>query len=142
MALLVCALELVLLELEHIEAVVSATVGKQLEVVALLDDLAVGEDDDLVCVLNGGQTVRDDKHRADGLDLLEGVLDEKLGLGIDVCGSLVENDDGGLVHNRSREGEELTLACGEVVTSLSYLLIKSVCEFVDKVVGVDVAAGL
>ena len=69
--------------------------------VALLDDLAVGENDYLVCVLDGGQTVSNDKHRADRLDPLEGVLDKELGLGIDICRSLVKDDDGGLVNDGS-----------------------------------------
>ena len=109
---LVSSLELILSELEHIEAVVSTAFSKQLKVVALLDDLTVRENDDLVCVLNCGQTVRNDKHRADGLDLLKRVLDEELGLGVNVSSSLVKNDDGGLMHYRSCKGKELSLTCG------------------------------
>ena len=46
------------------------------------------------------------------------------------------------MHYRSCKRKELTLACGEVVTSLSYLLVKSVGELVDEVVCVYVLAGL
>ena len=40
------------------------------------------------------------------------------------------------------EGEQLTLTCGEVVSSLSYYLVKTALKLVYKLVGVDVFAGL
>ena len=93
--------QLLLLELKHIEAVVSAALCKQLKVVALLDDLAVGENDYLIRVLDRGQTVCNDKHRTYRLDPLKRVLDKELGLGIDICSSLVKDDDRGLVNDGS-----------------------------------------
>ena len=45
-------LELVLSVLKHIEIIVSAALLKELKVVALLDDLTVGENYNIICVLN------------------------------------------------------------------------------------------
>ena len=58
--------QLFLVVLQRIELIVPAVVGQKLLMGALLQDLAVGEDDNIVCMLDGGQTVRHDEHGADG----------------------------------------------------------------------------
>ena len=42
----------------------------------------------------------------------------------------------------ARKGQQLALTCREVVTTLANFLIKAVCQFADKVVGIDVLASL
>ena len=107
---------------------------------ALFDDLSVREDDYVVRVPYRREPVRDYKHRADVHHLLERVLDEHFGLGVDVRGRLVEDHDLRLVDYRSREGQELSLTGGEVASALLDLLVKSARETVYEPVGVDIAA--
>ena len=110
--------------------------------VALLDYLTVRENNDLVRVLNSGESVRYDKHSTDGLDLFKRVLDKELCLGIYVGGSLVKDNDGGLMHDGPREGKKLSLTRGEVITALAHFFVKAARKLIDKVVGVNVLTGL
>ena len=111
-------------------------------VVALFHDLAVGEDDDVIRMLDGGQTVCHDEHGANVLDLFQAVLDQQLGFGIDVGGGFVQDDHRGLMDDGAGEGEQLPLTGGEVVAALAYGLVQALFQAVDELVGVDVAAGV
>ena len=51
------------MELEGIELIVAAALGEELMVRALLDYLAVAENNNIVRMLDGGKTVSDDEHR-------------------------------------------------------------------------------
>ena len=62
--------QLLFVVLQHIELIVPAVVGQKLLMGALLQNLAVGEDDDVVRMLDGGQAVRHDEHGADGAHFL------------------------------------------------------------------------
>ena len=109
--------------------------------VALLYYPSVREHDDIVGVLNRGKAVSYHQHSSDVHHLFERILNEHLGLGVDVGGRLVENHDGGLMDDRSCKADQLSLSCGEVVSAFSYDLVKSSRELVYKAVGVDVFAG-
>ena len=109
---------------------------------ALLQNLAVGQEDDVVRVLDGAQPVGNDQHGANVLHLLQGVLDQHLRLGVDVGGGLIENHDGGLVNNGSGKGQQLALAGGEVVAPLPDHLVQAVFQPAHEGIGVDIAAGL
>ena len=78
--------------------------------VAFLDDPAVLEDDDAVGVLDGGEAVRDHDGRAAVQHDVEAFLDLRLGERIDAGGGLVEDDDGRVLHQHAREGDQLALA--------------------------------
>ena len=82
------------------------------------------------------------EHSANVHHLFKRVLNKKLGFGIDICRCLVENHYRRLMHYGSGKGEKLTLALGEVISSLTNLLVKSCRELVYKVSCVDVIAGL
>ena len=109
--------------------------------VALLYYLSVREDDDIIRVLNRGETVSYHEHSSDVHHLFERILNEHLGLGVDVGGRLVENHYGGLMDYRSCKADQLSLSCREVVSALSYDFVKSSRELIYKAVGVDVFAG-
>ena len=66
---------------------------QQLLVRSALDDLAVLQHDDLVRVLDRGQTVRHDQHRADAPHFLQGLLDQRFRFRIDVRGRFVQDQD-------------------------------------------------
>ena len=128
--------------LEHIQIVIFALFLQKLEMCSLLHDLAVGKKNDLVGVLDGGQSVRYHQHGADIHHALKRFLNQLLGLGIDVGRRLIQNHDLGLVDNGSREGQKLTLTGGEVVASLANLLVKTARKLLHKLIGVHVTAGL
>ena len=77
---------------------------------AALDYLAVLKDDYLIGVLYRRQPVGHDEHCADRSHLLERLLDQDLGLGVDVGGRLVEYQDPRLGQDRPREGEQLLVS--------------------------------
>ena len=128
--------------MQVVELIIFALLLEQLCVVALLDDLAVREHDDVVSVLDSRETVSDHKHSAYVHHLFKRILNKNLSLGVDVGSRLVKYHYRGLVDYRTRKREELTLTCREVVSSLSYYLVKTALKLVYKLVGVDVFAGL
>ena len=133
--------ELLAAALEGVELIVAALCLEQRLVRALLEDLAVGEENDLIGAADRRQTVRDHEHGSDIHHPLERILDQNLGLGIDVGGRLVEDHDLRLMHDGAGKGEQLPLPCREVVAPLAHLLVESPRETVDEGIGVDVFAG-
>ena len=62
------------LVLKLIELIVGAALLEKLEMIAGLHDLTVVDDDDAVGMLDRGQPVGDDQHRADVHHFLQGIL--------------------------------------------------------------------
>src|ERR1700744_3887871 len=93
---------------------------------ALLDDLAVFEDDDLAGAAGGGEAVGDDDGGAAVEEALEASLDRFLGPHVDVGGRLVEDQDAGLGEEGAGEGDELALARREGDAALADLGLDSV----------------
>ena len=82
--------------------------------VALLDDPALGDDGDLVGVLDGGQPVRDDQRGAPAAQLVECLLDQDLGGVVQRGGGLVEDQDRRVLEEDARDGQPLLLAAGQL----------------------------
>lgn len=109
-------------------------------IVPLLGDLAVGQHNNVVRVLDGGQPVRDDQHRADGPHLFQRILNQKLGLGVNfaVASSRIITLGLWMIVRASS-----TTGCpAEVVPALADLLVRCVVQLVNELVGVDIAADL
>ena len=87
--------------LERVELVVAAALMQQLLVCSLLLYDAVREQNDIVSVLDRRQSMGDDQHCADVLHLFQRVLNEQLGLGVDIRRCLVEDHDLGAVEYRT-----------------------------------------
>src|SRR5881409_1485353 len=85
----------------------------------LLAQLALVQHEDAIRVLDGREAVGDDDRGAAAEELRERVLDQPLGLRIDARGRLIEDEDGRIVGQCPGEGEELTLASGEVAAPLA-----------------------
>ena len=109
---------------------------------ALLQDPALGQQDDVVRVLDGGKPVGNDQHGADGAHLFQGILDQQFRLRIDVGGSLVQDHDAGLVEDGPGKGKQLPLTGGEIVAPLPDHFVQAVFQPGNEAVGVDIAAGL
>ena len=128
--------------LQRVELVIPPVPGQQLLVSALLQNFAVREHNDVVRVLNGGQAVSHNEHSAHRAHLFQRILDQQLGLGVDVGGGLVQDHHAGLVQDGAGKAEQLALACREVVAPLPDFLVQAVVQLVDEVVRIDIAADL
>ena len=109
---------------------------------ALLQDFAVTKDDDVVCVLDSGQTMCYDEHSANGHHLFKGVLNQLFSFGVNVGGGFVKDHNLGFADHCASKGDELALTGGEVVASFADFFIKAVSQLVDEFVCVDVGASL
>lgn len=107
---------------------------------SMLHDFSVGQYDNLIRMLDRRKTVRYDQHRSDVLHLFHGILDQKLGFGVDVCRRLVKDHDRRLMDDGTRKREKLALSGGEVVSSLPHRLVEAVIQLVDKLVSIHVMA--
>ncbi len=109
--------------------------------VTLFHDLAQRQQDDVVSVLNGGETVSNDQHGANVLHLFQRVLNQNLRLSVDVGGCFVQDHNAWLVDDGASEGEQLSLTGREVVASFTNHFIQTIVQFVDEGISVDIAAG-
>ena len=76
----------------------------------LLDQAALVEHQHLVGVLDGRQAVRDHQRGAVGHQVIERVLHQALGLGVERGGGLVEDQDRRVLEHRARDRQALALA--------------------------------
>ena len=123
--------------LAGVEAVVGAVGGHEGAMGAALDDLAVMHDHDHVRAADGRQAVGDDEGGAAGHDLLDGVLDELLGHGVDGARRLVQHEDARVGQQRAGKGQQLLFAGGEGVAALADVGIIAVRQSCDDLVGRD-----
>ena len=96
----------------------------------LLDDLAVVNDEDEVCIAHGRETVRDD-YRGAAMDYrVDGRLYLLLRYRVDRGCRLVENEDARIREDRAGEGQKLLFAGGEHVAALADVGLKPVFELI------------
>ena len=93
--------------------VFSGGVGQQVLVGALLDDLTVVEDGDLIAELAGGQPVADVDGRFVPRDLVELGVDLRLGHGVERGGGFIQDDEGRILVQSPRDGDLLRLTAGD-----------------------------
>ena len=86
---------------------------------AALDDAAAVDDEDLVGAAHGGQPVGDHQRGAAGQGGVEGPLDGRLGLAVEVGGGLVQDDEAGALEQQPGDREALLLAAGETVAAVA-----------------------
>ena len=124
--------------LQEPETEVAATEGEQILVRTLLDDLTPMQHDDAVAAAHGRKAVRDDDARPAARQPFEAVLDQGLGLGVDVRGRLVEYQHHfGVEGDATGEGQKLLLAGAEVSAALDETVLIGVGKPVDEAVGAD-----
>ena len=106
----------------------------------MLHDFSVGQYDNLIRMLDRRKTVRYDQHRSDVLHLFHGILDQKLGFGVDVAVASSRITTEGLWMMVRANEKKLALSGGEVVSSLPHRLVEAVIQLVDKLVSIHVMA--
>ena len=84
-----CFSELFLGILQRVKAVILPVQRQQFLMRSRLDNLAVREQQNAVGVPNGRESVRNDQHCADVHHLFKRILNQQLGLGVDIRSSLV-----------------------------------------------------
>ena len=120
---------------------VVAAQGEEFLVRAALDDAAFVQDDDLVGVLDGAEAVGDGDGGAAGHELLEGLLDAALGLGVERGGGLVEDEDGRVLEDGAGDADALALAAGELDAPVADIGVVALFLLEDEVVGAGDARG-
>ena len=84
--------------------------GLQFLVRAAFHDPSAGDDDDLIRVPHGGEAARDDKRGASAHQRFQRILNQPFAFRIQGTGGFIQNQDGGILQDRSRDGDALTLA--------------------------------
>ena len=80
---------------------------------------AAVQDNDLVGVLHGGNALRDDDlGRVRESTLRNALADQRIGLGIDRAGRVVQDEDLRLFQQCARDAQTLLLAAGNVAAAL------------------------
>src|SRR5829696_1840665 len=106
-------------ELGAVQVGVETAGGQQVGVGALLDDPAAVDDQDPVGVDDGRQPVGDDQAGPALEGGGQGLLDVDLGLGVEVGGGLVEDDDGRVGQQQPGDGQALLLPARQPVAALA-----------------------
>jgi len=80
--------------------------------------------------------MRDDQRRPPSHQAVQGVLDEVLALGIQGAGRLVEHQHGGVLEQRTRDGDALLLAARKAHTALPDQGAETLREVVHELQGI------
>ena len=125
-----------------VELGVEAVGRQELVVTAPLDDAAAVEHQDLVGADDGGQAMGDHHGGATRERRGQRLLHQRLVLGIEVAGGLVEHDDRGVLHQHPGDGEALALASRQAMAALADHGVVAVGQGHDHVVDLGGPAGL
>jgi hypothetical protein len=79
-----------------------------------LHDFPVPQNEDEVSIADGAQAVGDDEGRPPSHEVEHCVLDEALGVGVDVTCGFIKNEDCGVFEEGTGDGEELALSLTQV----------------------------
>jgi len=105
------AAQISLAELQGGEAPVNAVLnGLQLLVGAGFHDTSAGDDDDSIHLPHGGEPMGDDKRSAPAHQGFQRFLNQAFAFRIQGAGGFIQNEDGGILQDRARDGDALTLA--------------------------------
>ena len=86
--------------------------------IAVLDNLALVEHEDAIRFLDGGEAVGDDEGGSARTCCVQRLLNEAFIFGIQGGRSLVQEQDGGISVERTRQSDALTLTAGQGLSTL------------------------
>ena len=110
--------------------------------VALFDDAACVEDDEVIGVADGGETMGDDHQGECAVQADEGVANPFFVAGVEGAGGFVEDQQEGLPQQGAGEGDALAFATREVDAALANAGVESLGEMGDEIGGGDLVQGL
>src|SRR5436309_7466953 len=128
--------------LPRVEVEVAAALRVQRLVRAALDDAAVLDHQDLVGAPDGREPVGDDEGGAVLHQVGEARLDERLGLGVEARGGLVEDQDARVGQDGAGDGDALALPAREPHAALADDGVEPLRETVGELVDVRDVTGL
>ena len=128
----------ILLQLKRsgIELIILAVFRNQLLMIAALDDMAELQHHNNICVLNRGQTVRDNEHRTSVHEAVHAGLHDGLRAGINRAGRLIKNHNRRIGNSRTRDGKQLALTLRQTAAVAVDDSIIAVRQSADEVVRV------
>ena len=97
-------------ELHSVQGRIQSAVRQQLPVIAALHDPALVHDDDAIGTFDGGQAVCDDQGGAALHENAEFMLYAALGLVVERCGGLIQDQHGRVGEEGARQCDALPLA--------------------------------
>ena len=118
------------------KAVISTLLLKKLIVGTLFDNAALGHNDDLVCVSDGRQSVRDDDGRSTLGCYLKSCLNNTFGLGIQSRCGLVKQKNLRIADHRTGNGNSLLLTSRHQESLSTDVCFVAVWQCGNKIVGV------
>ena len=119
----------------------SSELLEQVLVVAVRDDAAVVEHDDLIGQRDRREAVGDHERRAPGHRLVERELDALLGRGVDRRGGVVEDQHARVGQQRAGDRQALALAAGQRQAALADARVEALRQARDEVVGLRAPRG-
>ena len=123
-------------ELTHIEMMEKSFCFQQLLVRALLDDLAIVDDDDLVRIADRGQAMGNDETGAAFHQAQQRFLDARFGARVHAGGGFVEDEDARVGQDGAGDGQQLALSLAEVAGALREFGLVALRQLADEVIGV------
>ncbi len=128
--------------MQAIELIVHSLLGQKLLMTAGLLNPSFMQHDDLVRMLNRGETMRYNQCCPSLHQLFQGILNQFLRLRIDIGCRLVQNQNRRLECQRPRKGKKLTLPRGQSCSALVDLFIVSSRKLGNKGIGIDILRSL
>src|SRR5437667_10854080 len=105
---------------------VNAAARDELRTTALLNDMAMFEDDDLIDIVNRGEPMRRDQRRTPTHQFLDRFHDRRFCRRIERRGRLIEKQDRRILQKRARDAEALPLTNAEMSTALAHCTLVTI----------------
>ena len=121
---------------------IKALAAEKFLVGPLLHYLPLMQNDDLVCMLNCAEPVSDGNNGGISTQGIQGLLDYRLGVTVDIGSGFVENKDTRPARQRPSEREELTLPGGQLATALPEKRVVTLRQAHDDIVQLRTATGI
>src|SRR5215210_6292649 len=129
-------------ELKLVQTVVEPALRQKLPVAPPLVDLTVLQHQNLLGVEDSAQPMRHDQAGSTRHQLRDGTLDLTLSLGIHRAGCLIQDQNGRIQRQRSREAKQLPLTHTQTAPALSQAVSVAVRQPLDEAVGSYPASSL
>ena len=132
---------LIFSQITGVELVILALLGDQLVVAAALNDAALLQNHDAVCIADGRQAVGNDKAGAAIHQAVHAPLDQRLGAGINGGGRLVQDQHRGIGNRGAGNGQQLALPLRQVCTVVGQHGVVAIGQTLDKAIGIGQLCG-
>src|SRR6266498_3121042 len=102
----------------------------------LFHDFTIVDHNDIVCVTNCRQTMRNDKTRPSFHQAQQGFLDARFCACVHAGGGLIEDEDAWVSEDGAGNGQQLPLSLAEVTSTFRKLGLVALRQLADEVIGI------